>query len=182
MPSTAYDAKGLLLASIYDDNPVIFVEHKLLYKTSSHVPQEMYEVPLSQSDVVREGEDLTIIALSIMVHKALEAAEQLQDEGMNVEIIDPRTLNPLDEGPIVESVSKTGKVLIVHEAVQTGGFGGELAARITASEAFDYLDAPIRRLGGLDIPIPYNRNLEYHAVPQVENIVEEARKLVQGVY
>ncbi|MGD8552255.1 MAG: alpha-ketoacid dehydrogenase subunit beta [Anaerolineales bacterium] len=182
MPSTAYDAKGLLLASIYDDNPVIFVEHKLLYKTSGTVPEEMYEIPLSQSNVVREGKDLTIIALSIMVHKALEAAETLQEEGIDVEIIDPRTLNPLDEGPIVESVSKTGKVLIVHEAVQTGGFGGELAARISASEAFDYLDAPIRRLGGLDIPIPYNRNLEYHTVPQVENIVEEARKLVQGVY
>jgi pyruvate dehydrogenase E1 component beta subunit len=182
MPSTAYDAKGLLLASIYDDNPVIFVEHKLLYKTSGTVPEEMYEIPLSQSNVVREGKDLTIIALSIMVHKALEAAETLQEEGIDVEIIDPRTLNPLDERPIVESVSKTGKVLIIHEAVQTGGFGGELAARISASEAFDYLDAPIRRLGGLDIPIPYNRNLEYHTVPQVENIVEEARKLVQGVY
>lgn len=182
MPSSAYDAKGLLLASIYDDNPIIFVEHKLLYKTSSPVPEEMYEVPLGQSNVVREGEHLTVIALSIMVHKALDAAEQLKEEGIEVEIIDPRTLNPLDEQPIVESIAKTGKVLIVHEAVQTGGFGGELAARIASSEAFDYLDAPIRRLAGRDIPIPYNRNLEYHAVPQVENIVEEARKLVQGAY
>ena len=182
MPSNAYDAKGLLLASIYDDNPVIFVEHKLLYKTTGHVPEEMYQIPLSESKVVREGEHLTVIALSIMVQKALQAAEQLAEEGIEIEIIDPRTLNPLDEGPIVESVSKTGRVLIVHEAVETGGYGGELAARITASEAFDYLDAPIRRLAGRDIPIPYNRNLEYNAVPQVEDIVEEARKLAQGVY
>lgn len=182
MPSNAYDAKGLLLASIYDDNPVIFVEHKLLYKTSGHVPEEMYQIPLSESKVVREGKHLTVIALSIMVQKALQAAEQLAEEGIEVEIIDPRTLNPLDESLIVESVSKTGRVLIVHEAVQTGGYGGELAARITASEAFDYLDAPIRRLAGRDIPIPYNRNLEYNAVPQVEDIVEEARKLAQGVY
>jgi pyruvate dehydrogenase E1 component beta subunit len=182
MPSNAYDAKGLLLASIYDDNPVIFVEHKLLYKTSGHVPEEMYQIPLSESKVVREGKHLTVIALSIMVQKALQAAEQLAEEGIEIEIIDPRTLNPLDESLIVESVSKTGRVLIVHEAVQTGGYGGELAARITASEAFDYLDAPIRRLAGRDIPIPYNRNLEYNAVPQVEDIVEEARKLAQGAY
>ena len=182
MPSNAYDAKGLLLASIYDDNPVIFVEHKLLYKTTGHVPEEMYQIPLSESKVVREGEHLTVIALSIMVQKALQAAEQLAEEGIEIEIIDPRTLNPLDEGPIIASVSKTGRVLIVHEAVETGGYGGELAARITASEAFDYLDAPIRRLAGRDIPIPYNRNLEYNAVPQVEDIVEEARKLAQGVY
>lgn len=182
MPSNAYDAKGLLLASIDDDNPVIFVEHKLLYRTTGQVPEEMYRVPLSQTSIVREGDDLTIIALSIMVRKALEAAEQLGQEGIEVEIIDPRTLNPLDEDPIIESVSKTGKVLIIHEAVQTGGFGGELAARISASEAFDYLEAPVRRLGGRDIPIPYNRNLEYHAVPQIENIVGEARKLVQGEY
>lgn len=182
MPSNAYDAKGLLLASIYDDNPVIFIEHKLLYRTSGHVPEEMYEIPLSHSNIVREGEHLTLIAISIMVQRALEAAEQLSEEGIEVEIIDPRTLNPLDADPIIASVSKTGKVLIVHEAVETGGFGGELAARISASEAFDYLDAPIRRLAGLDIPIPYNRTLEYHTVPQVENIVEEARKLVQGTY
>jgi pyruvate/2-oxoglutarate/acetoin dehydrogenase E1 component len=182
MPSNAYDAKGLLLASIRDDNPVIFVEHKLLYKTKTHVPQEMYEVPLSQSAVVRPGTDLTIVATSIMVQRSLEAAAALSEEGIEVEIVDPRTLNPLDDETIFESVIKTGKLLIVHEAVGTGGFGGEIAARVASSEAFDYLDAPIRRLTGLDIPIPYNRNLEYHTVPQVENIVEEARRLVQGAY
>ncbi len=182
MPSTPYDAKGLLIAAIEDDNPVIFVEHKLLYRTKGHVPEEMYRVPLSQTNVVRQGRDLTVVATSIMVPRALEAAEKLAAEGIELEIIDPRTLNPLDEKPIVESVAKTGKALIVDEAVKTGGFGGELVARIVESEAFDYLDAPIRRLAGLDIPIPYNRDLEYHAVPQVETIVAEARKLVEGAY
>ena len=182
MPSNPYDAKGLLLASIYDDNPVIFIEHKLLYRTKGHVPEEMYEVPLSSTKLVKPGKDLTIVATSIMVTRALEASEQLAEEGIEVEIVDPRTLLPLDDAPIFESVKKTGRALIVHEAVGTGGFGGEIAARIAASEAFDYLDAPIRRLTGKDIPIPYNRNLEYHAVPQVENIVEEARKIVRGEY
>ncbi len=182
MPSNAYDAKGLLLASIYDDNPVIFVEHKLLYKTKGHVPEEMYRIPLSSSKVVREGKDLTIVAISIMVQRALQAAEELSKEGIEVEIVDPRTLSPLDEAPIIESVKKTGKALVVHEAPITGGYGGEIVARIAASEAFDYLDAPVRRLAGLDIPIPYNRTLEYHTVPQVENIIEEARKLVRGAY
>ena len=182
MPSSPYDAKGLLISAIEDENPVIFVEHKLLYRTKGHVPEEMYRVPLSQANVVREGRDLTVVATSIMVPRALEAAERLAQEGIELEIIDPRTLNPLDEKPIVESVIKTGKALVVHEAVKTGGFGGELVSRIVESEAFDYLDAPVRRLAGLDIPIPYNRNLEYHAVPQIENIVEEARKLHQGAY
>jgi len=182
MPSNAYDAKGLLLASIYDDNPVIFIEHKLLYKTKGHVPEEMYQVPLSSTNVAREGTDLTVVATSVMVQRALEAAAQLAGEGIEIEVVDPRTLLPLDDAPIIESVKKTGKLLIVHEAVGTGGFGGEIAARVAASDAFDYLDAPIRRLTGKDMPIPYNRMLEYHTVPQVENIVEEARKLAQGAY
>jgi pyruvate dehydrogenase E1 component beta subunit len=182
MPSTPYDAKGLLRAAIYDDNPVIFVEHKLLYKTKGPVPEEPYEIPLGESKVVREGDDLTIVATSIMVKRSLEAAERLAQEGIQVEIIDPRTLKPLDMAPIEASVKKTGRALVVHEAVKTGGFGGEVVARIVESEAFDYLEAPVRRLAGLDIPIPYNRTLEYHTVPQVENIVDEARKLVQGGY
>ena len=182
MPSNAYDAKGLLLSSIYDDNPVIFVEHKLLYKTRGHVPEEMYRIPLSQSKVVREGTDLTLVATSIMVQKAVEAANKLSEEGIELEIIDPRTLNPLDDAPIFTSVIKTGRALVVHEAVKTGGYAGEVIARIAGSQAFDYLEAPVRRLTGLDIPIPYNRDLEYHAVPQVENIVEEARKLMRGEY
>jgi pyruvate dehydrogenase E1 component beta subunit len=182
MPSNPYDAKGLLLAAIDDANPVIFVEHKLLYKTKGPVPEEAYRVPLSQSNVARAGRDLTLVATSLMVNRALEAAEQLAGEGIEVEVIDPRTLSPLDDAPIIQSVVKTGRALVVHEAAQTGGFGGEVAARIAASEAFDYLEAPVRRLAGLDIPIPYNRNLEYHSVPQVDTIAAEARRLVQGEY
>ena len=180
MPSTPYDAKGLLLASIRDDNPIIFVEHKLLYKVKGAVPEESYTIPLGTAEVKREGRDLTIVATSIMVKRSLEAAEQLAQEGIEVEVVDPRTLKPLDEETIIRSVMKTGRVLIVHEACKTGGYGGELAAIIAGSEAFDYLDAPIVRLAGRDIPIPYNRNLEYHAVPQVENIVEAARRLARG--
>jgi pyruvate dehydrogenase E1 component beta subunit len=182
MPSNAYDAKGLLLSAIYDGNPVIFIEHKLLYKTSAHVPEEMYRVPLSQSRVARTGKDLTVVATSSMVQRALQAADQLSQEGIELEVIDPRTLNPLDDAPIVDSVVKTGRALVVHEAVGTGGYGGEVVSRIVASPAFDYLEAPVRRLTGLDIPIPYNRHLERNTVPQVEDIVEQARRLVRGEY
>lgn len=179
MPSTPADAKGLLLASIEDPNPVIFVEHKLLYRTKGAVPEGYYTTPLSQSEVKRSGRDLTIVATSLMVVRALEAASKLAAEGIEVEVVDPRTLKPLDADPIIRSVSKTGRVLIVHEAVKTGGFGGELAAIIAESDAFDYLDAPIRRLAGLDIPVPYNRELERRMVPQVDDIIAAARRLVR---
>ena len=179
MPSSPADAKGLLLGAIEDPNPVIFVEHKLLYRTKGPVPEGYTPMPLSKSEVKRAGTDLTIVATSLMVVRALEAAEILAEEGISVEVVDPRTLKPLDEGPIVQSVVKTGRVLIVHEAVRTGGYGGELAAVIAESEAFDYLDAPIKRLAGLDIPVPYNRDLERRMVPQVDNIVTTARKLVR---
>lgn len=179
MPSTPADAKGLLLASIDDPNPVIFVEHKLLYKIKGEVAEGYYTTPLSVSDVKRQGSDLTIVATSLMVNRALEAAETLAQEGISVEVVDPRTLKPLDAAPIIDSVKKTGRVLIVHEACKTGGFGGELAAVIAESEAFDYLDAPIRRLAGLDMPVPYNRDLERRMVPQVEDIVNAARNLVR---
>jgi pyruvate dehydrogenase E1 component beta subunit len=182
MPSTPYDVKGLLVSAIYDDNPVIFIEHKLLYKTKGPVPEEPYRIPLSQTEVKRAGKDLTVVATSVMVPRALEAATQLAQEGIEVEVLDPRTLSPLDDAPIIESVKKTGRALVVHEAHKTGGFGGEIVSRIVESEAFDYLEAPVRRLAGLDIPIPYNRTLETYAVPQVNSIVEEARKIVQGVY
>jgi acetoin:2,6-dichlorophenolindophenol oxidoreductase subunit beta len=179
MPSTPYDVKGLLIASIRDNNPVVFVEHKLLYKVKGPVPEEAYVIPLGSAEVKRAGRDLTIVATSIMVSRSLQAAEQLAKEGIEVEIVDPRTLKPLDLPTIVQSVKKTGRVLIVHEAARTGGYGGELAAEIAESEAFGYLDAPIVRLAGRDMPIPYNRNLEVHTVPQVENIVEKARQLVK---
>lgn len=182
MPSTPYDAKGLLLAAIEEDNLVVFVEGKLLYKTKGPVPEEYYTIPLSKSEVKREGRDLTIVAYSIMVPRAIEAAEILSKEGIEIEVVDPRTLSPYDPEPITKSVIKTGKALVVHEAPTSGGFGGEIVAKIAESEAFDYLDAPIRRLAGLDIPIPYNRDLERMAVPQVEDIVREARKLAHGKY
>jgi pyruvate dehydrogenase E1 component beta subunit len=178
MPSTPYDVKGLLLASIRDDNPVVFVEHKLLYKTRGPVPEEEYTIPLGVADVKRPGKDVTIVATSIMVPRALEAAEALAEEGIDAEVVDPRTLKPFDGETVVTSVMKTGKVLIVHEACKTGGVGAEIASRIMESEAFDYLEAPITRLAGLDIPVPYNRTLERHRVPQVENILAAVKALI----
>jgi acetoin:2,6-dichlorophenolindophenol oxidoreductase subunit beta len=178
LPSTPADAKGLLTASIRDPNPVIFLEHKVLYKQKGMVPSGDWEIPLGQADIKRQGEHLTIIALSIMVPRALAAAARLAQEGIEAEVIDPRTLQPLDEQTLVDSVRKTGRVLIVHEAVQTGGFGGEIAARLAASEAFYYLDAPIMRLGGAGVPIPYNPRLEKRATPQEEDIYQAALRLL----
>ncbi|MCZ7569891.1 MAG: alpha-ketoacid dehydrogenase subunit beta [Ardenticatenaceae bacterium] len=180
MPSTPYDAKGLLIAAIRDDNPVIFVEHKLLYKLKGPIPEEPYTIPLGLSEVRRAGSDLTIVATSYMVRQSLEAARQLAAMGHDVEVVDPRTLKPLDVAPILDSVRKTGKLLVVHEAVRTGGFGGEIVSRVVESDAFDYLDAPPRRVAGLDVPIPYNRELERRAIPQVEDIVSAARDLLEG--
>jgi pyruvate dehydrogenase E1 component beta subunit len=178
-PSTPHDVKGLLVGSIRDNNPVIFMEHKLLYRLKGTVPEDLYTIPISKAEVKREGRDLTIIAYSIMVPRALQAAEQLAGEGIEVEVVDPRTLKPLDEETLISSVAKTGRVLIVHESPVTGGVGGEIAAVISESEAFDYLDAPIRRLAGRNVPIPYNPTLELAAVPQVEDIVVAARELAQ---
>lgn len=175
-PSTAYDAKGLLKAAIDDPNPVIFYEHKLLYKTTSFVPEELYSIPLGKADIKRVGTDVTIVATAIMVHRALAAAEELEKEGISVEVIDPRTLVPLDEETIIKSVIKTGHVVIVHEAVKRGGYGGEIASMIAESEAFDYLDAPIKRLGGLPVPIPYNPQLEQAAVPQILDIIQAVKE------
>lgn len=175
-PSTAYDAKGLLKAAIDDDNPIVFYEHKLLYGTKSEVPEEVYSIPLGQADVKREGKDVTIVATAIMVHRALEAAEALEKEDISVEVIDPRTLVPLDEETIIKSVSKTGRVVVVHEAVKRGGYGGEIASMIAESEAFDYLDAPIKRLGAASSPVPYNPELEKSHVPQVPDIIQAVKE------
>lgn len=180
MPSTPHDAKGLLIAAIRDDNPIIFVEHKLLYKVKGEVAEEPYTIPIGKADIKREGSDLTMVATSIMVPRAMKAADKLAEEGIETEVVDPRTLKPLDEATLVHSVIKTGRVLVVHEANKIGGYGGELAAVIAGSEAFDYLDAPIIRLGGRDMPIPYNRTLEKHTVPQVEDIYKAAKELAQG--
>ena len=178
-PSTAYDVKGLLKAAIDDDNPVIFYEHKLLYKTSSHVPEELYKIELGKADIKREGTDVTIVATAIMVHKALEAAAVLEKEGISVEIVDPRTIVPLDKETIINSVKKTGRLIVVHEAVQRGGIGGEIVSVVAESEAFDYLDAPIKRLGGKEVPIPYNPKLEKAAIPQVPDIIAAVKETVK---
>ena len=179
MPATAHDAKGLLIAAIRDPNPVLVFEHKLLYRTKGPVPEELYAEPLGKAVVRRPGQHVTIIAWSAMVSRALAAADELAAAGVAAEVIDVRTLRPLDEATLVASARKTGRVLIVHEAVRTGGFGGEIAARIAESDAFDFLDAPIRRLAGREVPIPYNRTLERSAVPQTEDIVAAARALAE---
>ncbi|MER3417559.1 MAG: alpha-ketoacid dehydrogenase subunit beta [Chloroflexota bacterium] len=177
-PSTPADAKGLLLAAIRDPNPVIFVEHKLLYRTRGEVPEGNFVVPLGQADVKRPGRDVTIIATQIMVPRALAAAERLAGEGIECEVIDPRTLAPLDVATIEASVARTGRVIVVHEAVKQGGIGAEIAAQIVEGPAFDYLDAPVRRLAGQPVPIPYNKTLERCAVPQEDDIVSAVRDLL----
>jgi len=178
-PSTPYDAKGLLKSAIWDDNPVVFLEQKLLYRTKGEIPEEDYRIPLSESDVKRPGKDLTIVSWGRMVPRCLTVADNLASEGIDIEVIDPRTLLPLDAEPIIASAAKTGRVLVVHEAVETGGFGGEVIARIVDSEAFFYLDRPPKRLGGLDVPIPYNPNLEKNAVPTEESITAAVHSLLR---
>jgi pyruvate dehydrogenase E1 component beta subunit len=181
-PSTPYDAKGLLISSIRDENPVCFVEHKLLYKEKGDVPDEEYTIPLGVADIKREGRDITVVSSGIMVHKSLQAAEILAEEGISVEVLDPRTLKPLDVDTIAKSVKKTGRLLVVHEAVKTAGWAGEVMASISETPAWDYLDAPMRRLAGKDVPIPYNPKLEAAAVPQVDDIVQEIKAIVQYKY
>lgn len=176
-PSNAADAKGLLVTAIRDNNPVLFMEHKLLYREKGQVSEDLYTIPMGKADIKRAGSDLTILSYGIMLVKSLAAAEELSKEGIQAEVVDLRTLKPLDKETIIQSVTKTGKLLIVHEAPITGGFGGELAAVVSESEAFDRLDAPIKRLAGRDIPIPYNRILEKAAVPQIEDITRAARDL-----
>jgi pyruvate/2-oxoglutarate/acetoin dehydrogenase E1 component len=178
MPSTPYDAKGLLISAIRDQNPVMFVEQKLLYRTKGPVPEGEYTVPLGVADLKRRGRDITIVATGVMVTRSLAAAETLAKGGIEVEVVDPRTLKPYDAETITQSVMKTGRLLIVHEACKTGGFGAEISAMISEGPSFMYLNAPIRRLAGLDIPIPYNRTLEYHAVPQEEDIISAAREIM----
>ncbi len=177
-PSTAYDAKGLLVAAIRDDNPVIFLEQKLLYLTQpGPVPEELYAIPFGKADVKREGTDVTIVATLGMVPRALGAAVALEREGISVEVVDPRTLQPLDEETILASVCKTNRLLVVHEAWVKGGFGAEVAAMVV-DKAFDYLDAPIARLGAPHTPMPYNDSLELEVIPSQERIAAAVRKLL----
>lgn len=177
MPSTPYDAKALLKASIRDEDPVVFIEHKLLYMNEGPVPEGDYSVELGKADVKREGTDLTIIAWSNMIPRSLAAADKLAVDGINVEVVDPRTLVPLDKETILESVCKTERVLIVQEAVRRGGIASDIAS-IIQEEAFDYLDAPIQILAGKNTPIPFNLNLEKVCVPVEEDIVAAAKAIV----
>lgn len=177
MPSTPYDAKGLLKAAIRDDNPIIFIEHKLLYPVKGIVPEEEYILPIGVADIKRCGDDVTIVATSRMVLLALEAAERLQEEGISIEVVDPRTLKPLDIDTIVNSVQKTGRVVVVVEGHKTCGFASELVTRIM-EKAFDYLDAPIQIVAGKDVPIPYAQNLERAALPQIEDIISAVKAIV----
>jgi pyruvate/2-oxoglutarate/acetoin dehydrogenase E1 component len=177
MPSTPADAKGLLKSSIRDNDPVIFFEHRLLYSLRGAVPEEEYLIPLGLADIKREGGDVTVVATGRMVHTALGAAVELSREGIEIEVIDPRSLAPLDRETLMRSVKKTGRLLIVHEANMTGGFGAEIAA-IAAKEAFGYLDAPIERIGAPDIPVPCSPILEDAYIPKREDIVGTVRKMV----
>ncbi len=178
MPSNATDAGSLLLAALEDPNPVLVLEHKLLYKQSFEVPAEFPKARLGEGRIEREGTDLTIVATSVEVQRSVEAAERLAEAGISAEVIDPRTIKPLDVDLILNSVSRTGRVLLVQEAVKTGGFMAEVSATIAESAVFGDLQAPIRRLCGLDTPIPYSPKLERASVPQVEDIVREATALV----
>lgn len=178
MPSTPADAKGMLKTAIREPNVVVFMEHKLLYNVKGEVPDGEYTVPLGKADIKRPGRDLTIVATSRMVEFALRAAETLSADGVEAEVIDPRTLVPLDEATILESIARTNRCLIVHEAVKRSGFGAEICAMIM-EKGFDDLDRPVVRLGGQPTPIPYNAELERAAVPSVESITEAARRLVR---
>ena len=176
MPSTPYDAKGLLKASIRDNDPVVFIEHKLLYMTEGEVPDGEYVIPLGKADIKREGKDVTLITYSLMTLKCLEAAEILAREGIEVEVVDLRTLCPLDKETLLNSVRKTSRAVIVHEAVKRGGIGGDISA-IIMENAFDALDAPVMRIAGKNTTIPYNLHLEKACVPTTEEIVAGIRTL-----
>lgn len=176
-PATPYDAKGLLKEAVRNNNPVIFIEHKMLYNTKGEVPEGEYTIPIGKADIKREGKDITVIATSRMVNFSLEAARQLENEGISVEIIDPRTLVPLDEKTIIESVKKTGKVLIVHESVERCGIAAEIG-QIINENAFDYLDMPVRRLGAKNTPVPFAPILENFVIPDAKKIYERIKSML----
>ncbi|NLJ48627.1 MAG: pyruvate dehydrogenase (acetyl-transferring) E1 component subunit alpha [Candidatus Atribacteria bacterium] len=178
MPATPFDAKGLLKSAIREDNPIIFIEHKMLYNTKGLVPEDEYLIPIGVADVKKSGTDVTVIAYSRMLLVAMEAAEMLEKEGIHIEIIDPRTLLPLDIDTIVTSVKKTGKVIIVSEACKTGGPGGEIGMQIIEN-AFYYLDAPLVRLGAADAPVPCSRYLEDNSIPQAQDVVNAVKGLLE---
>jgi pyruvate dehydrogenase E1 component beta subunit len=176
-PSTPEDVRGLLWSSIYDDNPVVFFEHRLLYPLKGSVPDELEPIPLGKARVLREGSDVTVVAIGRMVPEALKAAEQAEQDGISVEVIDPRTLLPLDEEAIVASVKKTTRCVTAHEAVTRGGFGAELAA-VVQQGAFDYLDAPIERVGAKFAPLAFAPAMEQWVVPHAADVLEAVKRTV----
>jgi pyruvate dehydrogenase E1 component beta subunit len=175
--STPEDVRGLLWSSIYDDNPVVFFEHRTLYPIKGEVPDELEPIPLGKARIHREGDDVTVVATGRLVHESLRAAEEAEQEGISVEVVDPRTLLPLDEETIVASVRKTTRAVTAHEAVTRGGFGAELAAVIQHG-AFDYLDAPIERVGAKFAPLPFAPVMEEHVVPHAADVLEAIRRTV----
>jgi pyruvate dehydrogenase E1 component beta subunit len=177
MPSNPYDAKGLLVAAVHDDNPVIVCDHKTLLGMQAAVPEDLYEVPLGTARVAREGTNFTIVATGRMVNESLTAADMLAADGLDIEVVDPRTLQPLDTAAIVASVRKTHRALVAHEAVRFGGIGGEIAAQIQ-EEAFDYLDAPVGRVGAPFAPVPFSPPLEKVYVPDADRIAAEVRRIL----
>lgn len=179
VPATPYDAKGLMKAAIRDNNPVVVLEQKLLYRTKGMVPEEDYVIPIGKADIKREGSDCTIVTYGRMVQMSLAAAEKLAEEGIEAEVVDLRTLLPMDKEAIIESVKKTKHLIIVHEAVKTGGLGGEIAASVMESEAYAYLDAPIQRLGCDDVPMPFCPILEKHVLPDEDKIIEAVKEAVK---
>jgi len=177
MPSTAYDLKGLLKAAIRDDNPVMFIEHKLLYTTSSEIPDGEYVLPLAKADIKRAGKDVTIVATSRMVHLSLAAADRLAADGIECEVVDPMTLSPLDEETILNSVGKTNKLVVVSEAAPRCSFASEVAA-VVAEKGFDLLDAPIQRVTSLHTPMPFAPKLEKFVTPSEEKIIDAVKKIL----
>lgn len=178
VPSTPYDAKGLLKAAIRDDNCVMFLEQKKLYRTKGQVPEEDYIIPLGKADVKKEGKDVSIITYGRMVQMSLEVAEKLEKEGISVEVLDLRTLSPLDTEAIIKTAKKTGRVVVVHEAVQFAGFGGEIVSTIIESDAFFRLDAPVKRVGALYCPVPFNPQLEAAVFPSMEKIEAAVKEVL----
>jgi pyruvate dehydrogenase E1 component beta subunit len=176
-PSTPYDAKGLLKSAIRDDNPIVFIEGEVLYGRKGQVPEEEYMIPLGKGDAKREGKDVTVIAWSKMVSVALDAATELAKNGIEVEVIDPRTIRPLDEALILRSVKKTNRCVIVEEGWPFAGAGAEISYRVT-SGAFDYLDAPVARVTGEDVPMPYAKNLEHQVLPGIEKVVAAVKSVL----
>ena len=176
-PSTAYDAKGLLKSAIRDDNPVIFLEHLMLGSLTSQIPEEEYLIPLGKADIKREGSDVTVVAIELMVHRALAAAVKLQEKGISIEVIDPRTMVPLDKQAIIDSVKKTGKLVIMDEEPKTGSAASEISA-IVAEEAFDFLDAPIKRVCAPDTPVPFSPVLEKFWMPDEEDLIKAVTEIM----